>query len=109
MEFIQGNWFSIVMLAIVVIERAISYGVAKAKVEEIINNVAEVKNTVAEVKSTAETGMSRFYSHANDSSIHVTPTLVELLKERNDYVKNELANTRADVQRIENMLGSMMR
>jgi hypothetical protein len=32
---------------------------------------------------------------------------MELFKERNDYVKTELANTRTDVQRIEQLLTKM--
>jgi glutamine synthetase len=88
------------MLAVIVVERAVSYGVAKAKAQEVINKVAEMEKTV-------ETFVGKFYTHANDSSMHLTPSLMDLLKERNDYVKTELANTRTDVQRIEQMLSKM--
>lgn len=100
MEFLQANWFSLIMLAIIAIERAVSHGVAKQKAAEIIKKVGEMEQVIDEA-------VIRFSEHANDSDRHITPTLLELFKERNDYVKSELGNTRVDVQRIEQMLNKM--
>jgi hypothetical protein len=100
MEFLQANWFSLIMLLIIGIERAVSHGVAKQKAAEIIKKVGEMEAAV-------DGAVMRLAEHASDSDLHITPTLLELFKERNDYVKNELGNTRADVQRIEQMLNKM--
>jgi hypothetical protein len=100
MEFLQANWFSIVMLAIIVIERAVSHGMAKAKVQEIGKKIDELEKTVL---LTSE----RFAVHSTDSNVHITPTLTELFRERNDYMKKELEDTRRDVRRVEQMLTKM--
>jgi hypothetical protein len=70
------------MLAIIAIERAVSHGVAKQKAAEIIKKVGEMEQVIDEA-------VNRFSEHANDSDRHITPTLLELFKERNDYVKSE--------------------
>lgn len=100
MEFLQLNWFSIVMLAIIAIERAVSHGVAKAKLSEISNKVDELEDTIT-------AAISKFAVHMADSNIHITPTLIDLLKERNDYSKKELTDIRRDIRRVEDILNKM--
>jgi hypothetical protein len=100
MEFLQSNWFSIVMLAIIAIERAVSHGVAKAKVAEIVKKVDEMEETI-------DSAITRLSVHMADSNIHITPTLIELFKERNDYSKKEMTDIRRDIRRCEDLLNKM--
>jgi uncharacterized protein YydD (DUF2326 family) len=100
MEFFYNNWFSITMLGIIVIERAISHGVAKAKVAEIVKKVDEMEDMI-------ENAVNRLTGHVADSTIHITPTLTELLKERNDYMKKEMTDVRRDIRRVEDLLTKM--
>jgi uncharacterized protein YydD (DUF2326 family) len=100
MEWLQANWFSLVLLAVLVIDRAITRGKRDEKMQQIIDKVDEMEDTF-------DAAVVKFNEHAASSSLHITPTLTELLKERNDYVKKELEDTRRDVRRIEQMLAKM--
>ncbi len=88
------------MSAVIIIERAVSHGMAKAKVQEIISKVEEMEKTI-------DVAVQNFNDHTSDSDSHVTSTLLDLLKERNEYTKKELADTRIDIRRVEDLLKKM--
>jgi hypothetical protein len=100
MEFLQANWFSIVMLTIIAIERAVSHGVAKQR-------LAEIGSKVDAMEETLEGAVDKIANHIGDSSIHITPTLTELFKVRDDYMKKEMTDARRDIRRIEDLLNKM--
>lgn len=100
MEFLQTNWFPLLMVVVLVIDRAVTRGKHTEKMEQVIAKVDEMEETLGGVAE-------KVAEHVGNSDMHVTQTLTDLFRERNDYVKTELANTRRDVRRIEEMLQKM--
>jgi hypothetical protein len=113
MEFLQGNWFSILAVAAYVVTELVKRGKKDQKMDGVSEKLDTfVKDVMTSVQSLATSFAAherRFNEHVANSDIHVTEMLLELLKERHDYNKNEFSNTRTDIQRVESMLSSMMK
>jgi hypothetical protein len=100
MEFLQGNWFYFVTLLVLVADRIYARAKKDGKMDEMIKKIDGVATNFSAHEK-------KFNDHVADSAIHITPTLLELLKERNDYAKKEFENTRIDIQRVEALLNNM--
>src|SRR5689334_21578571 len=107
MEFLQGNWFSILLVAVYVAERLITWAKQGERMEQMIKKVTDVEEKIDEAARTFGEHVDSFNQHVSDSSIHVTDMFQQLLHERNEYMKQQFAETRSDVQRIETLLNNM--
>jgi hypothetical protein len=120
MEFLQGNWFSILVIGAYVIERVVTWAKKDAQAESLAKKVEDSDGKMTAAVKAIDVKMDEYLEamsehikafnlHVADTDMHITPMLIELLKERHDYSKNEFANTRTDIQRVETMLSSMMK
>jgi chorismate mutase len=100
MEFLTANWFSIACVLVYVAGQLINRARKDTKMDEMIQKIDSVANNFTAHER-------RFNEHVGDSDIHITPTLLELLKERHEYAKKEFADTRTDIQRVETLLNNM--
>lgn len=97
MEWFSQNWFQVLTLMGIVLSWAVHYGISTQKWASMAKKVDLIENTLNEVQKS-------FSLHTNNSEIHVSVTLLQLLNERSDYIKQQFADTRADIQRIEALL-----
>lgn len=97
MDFLTANWFSLLMLAILVMDRAITRGKRDEKMQQVIDKVEEIETVLDEA-------VKRFNEHCTNPDIHINQILMRLFDERFSGVRKELADTRTDIQRIEHML-----
>lgn len=100
MEFLQNNWFSFLMLFILVMDRVWNRGKRDEKMQQVIDKVDELEGTL-------DSAVSQISTHIADPNIHITATLTELTRERNEYLKKEMTDARRDIRRIEDMLNKM--
>jgi hypothetical protein len=100
MEFLQGNWFSLLLVAAYIGERIITWAKRDAKFDRVIEKMAE-----ADIKM--ERAIKTIDSHIADPNVHVNAILLKLFDERFDYMKKEQNDTRTDIQRIESLLQNM--
>lgn len=123
MDFLQGNWFSLLTVISVGVGYLWRRGKRDGKMDEVISKVDGFEKVIeSKIKQSAD-GVSnkidqvtmalasherKFNDHVANKDIHVTDMLLELLKERHDYNKNEFANTRTDIQRVESLINDMM-
>jgi hypothetical protein len=110
MDFLQGNWFSLLCVAVYVVAELIKRGRKDQKAAGVSKKVDELAVSFVKSMDTLSASFAaherKFNDHVANSDIHVTDMLLELLKERHDYNKNEFANTRTDIQRVETMLST---
>lgn len=109
MEFLQGNWFSILTVAVIAAGWFITRGRREGKMDEVITKVDGLDKKFDKASEAFDAHEKRFNDHIGDSNMHITPTLLDLFKERHEYAKKEFADTRNDIQRVESLLTDMMR
>lgn len=97
MEWLGSNWFQLVTLLGVIVSWAVHYGISTARWAAMSSKVDELEKTLDGVEKT-------FQLHCNNSEIHVSHTLLRLFDERSDFIKQQFADMRNDVQRIEGLL-----
>ncbi|MBV9217353.1 MAG: hypothetical protein JO053_14385 [Acidobacteria bacterium] len=115
-EWLAANWVTIVLLAA---SGGLHWGIATQKWQSLRDEFHEFKDAIlvrlTKAESKFEEGMAEmedkidevqrsFSIHTANSEIHVSPTLLELFKERHDFNKQQFTEMRNDVQRIEALL-----
>lgn len=97
MEWLSQNWFQLFTLLGVIVSWAVHYGISKARWEAMSIKVGELEKTLTDMDK-------NFSVHTTNSDIHVSPTLLKLFDERFDFIKLQAHETRADIQRVEELL-----
>jgi adenosine deaminase len=100
MEFLQANWFSFLMLAVLVIDRAWTRGKRDEKMQQVIDKVSEIETKL-------DTASENFNKHCQDPDIHINKILLKLFDERFEAIKKDVGEGRTDIQRVETMLQKM--
>lgn len=96
-EWLAANWFQVLTCVGIFGGWLIHYGVSKANRDAMSKKVGDLEDKFV--------GMDqRMTLHTTDSGIHVNQTLLQLFKERADYSKQQFADVRKDIERIENIL-----
>jgi len=96
-EWLANNWFQVLTLLGIVVSWAVHYGISSARWKGVGDKVDEMEKTLDQMDKT-------FQMHCNNGDIHVSHTLLKLFDERADFIKQQFADMRNDVQRIEGIL-----
>ena len=99
-EWLSVNWFQVLTLLGIAFSWAVHYGISTAKWKAMADKVDEIEATLEAIQT-------KFDLHTQNGLIHVSPTLLQLFDERSDYVKQQFADTRNDISRIENMIATL--
>ncbi len=96
-EWLIQNWFQLFTLFGIVISWAVHYGISKARWESMSERVSEMEKMLNDMDKS-------FQVHTANSDIHVSHVLLKLFDERFDFIKQQTAETRNDIQRVEAIL-----
>lgn len=97
MEWLAANWFQLITLLGVILSWAVHYGISTARQAAMSEKFEEMEEKLDAMDKT-------FQVHTTNSDIHVSHTLLKLFDERSDFIKQQFADMRNDVQRIEGLL-----
>lgn len=118
MEFLQGNWFSILAVLAYAIGRLITWGRRDAKQDQTAAAVEKFEEKFDLAVESMETKIDQavtkfdehveaFNRHVGDPDIHVNRNLRDLFDSRFKLIEEIQRNTRIDVGRLQKTLDDM--
>lgn len=106
MDFLSQHWFQIITLVILGGGWLVQHGASKQRNTTVVEEIGKLTKKVGDLEEKVDADIKNFQAHVANPDIHVNSIMMKLFDERFDFIKQQQADTRTDISRLENILTS---